>query len=311
VKKKKRAFEYIDIYFSKIKPLGKIQKQSEAVLLALVRRDTLNAKEVELFEIVLAWAKEECKRKELEGTPENLRQVLQHILPHIRFPVMTTEDVAISVTPSGVLTPEQTLGLFTYLGQKDLFGFGGDSKLPDVLKFPSTKRKGRLPPAWFKFEDSMKYTVLMLTADGTVLTSNTTSYYQPAFGNIELKEGIHEWEFVLQQLYQNSYSCCIGVVPTSFTEFTTRAQMIGYPGHIQGWSFAAGYGQKFHNTQEYYGKTCVEGDVVKVRLDLDKRTIEFFINGTSQGVAYSDVTGPVRPAISLYGNTTAVLRFPK
>jgi len=221
---------------------------------------------------------------------------------------MTTEEVAVTVTGTGLLTPEQTLLLFTYLGQR---AEGGEAKLPDGLKFPSVKRKGRLPPAWFRFEEPMKYPQLVLTGDGTMLTSTTTSYYQPAFGNIELKEGIHEWEFVLQQLYVNSYACCIGVTPTSFTEYTTKAQMIGYPSHVPGWAFAVGYAQKFHNSQTSYGKTCVEGDVVKVRLDLDKTSIEFFVNGTSQGVAYTDVVGPVRPSISLYGNTTVVLRFPK
>jgi len=221
---------------------------------------------------------------------------------------MTTEEVAVTVTSTGVLTSEQTLQLFTYLGQK---AEGGEAKLPEGLKFQTIKRKGRLPPAWFKFEDAMRYPQLMITADGTVLTSTTTSYYQPAFGNIELKEGIHEWEFYLQQFYVNSYSCCIGVTPTTFTEYTTKAQMIGYPGHIPGWSYACGYGQKFHGTQLSYGRVCQEGDTVKLRLDLDKHTLEFFINGSTLGVAYTDVIGPVRPAISLYGNTTAVLRFPK
>jgi len=181
---------------------------------------------------------------------------------------MTTEELAVTVTPTGVLTPDQTLQLFTYLGQK---AEGGDAKLAEGCKFPIAKRKGRLPPAWFKFEDSMRYPQLLITADGTVLTSTTTSYYQPAFGNIELKEGIHEWEFHLQQLYINSYACCIGVTPTNFTDYTTKAQMIGYPGHIPGWAYAVAYGQKFHGQQQSYGKTCAEGDVVKVRLDLEKK----------------------------------------
>jgi len=300
--------EYIDINLKKILATGKFSKLPEPIVVQLVKRDTLNIKEIELFEAVVAWGKDECKRQELEPTPENLRKVLVNIIPFIRFPIMTTEEVAVSVTSAGILTSEQTLFLFTYLGQK---AEGVETKLPEGMKFPHTKRKGRLPPAWFKFEEAMKYPQLMLTADGTILTSTSTSNYQPAFGNIELKEGIHEWEFVLQQLYTNTYSCCIGVTPVTFTEYTTRPHMIGYPSHVPGWAFAAGYGQKFHTSQASYGRTCVEGDVVKVRLDCDKGTLEFFINGTSQGVAYTDVTGPVRPSISLYGNTSVVLRFPK
>jgi len=282
-------------------------KLSEATLINFIKRDTLNIKEADLFDGVVAWGKEEAKRQEIDPSAENLRKVLFNVLPHVRFPIMTTEEVAVSVAPVGVLTPEQTLSLFTYLGQQ---AEGGTPKLGPELKFPSKKRKGRLPPAWFKFEEGMKHTQLLLSADGLVLTSNTTSFYQPAFGNIELKEGIHEWEFVLTQFYSNSYSVCIGVTPSSFTDYT-KAQMIGYPSHIPGWAFAAGHGQKYHTSQESYGRVCTEGDVVRVRLDLDKSTLEFFINGTSLGVAYTGVTGPVRPSISLYGNNSVTLRFPK
>jgi len=214
---------------------------------------------------LILWAKEQLKEKDEKADGENLKRVMANILPHIRFPIMTTEEVAVSVAPTGVLSSEQTLMLFTFLGQSD----GGTPKLPPQLKFNTKKRKGRLPPAWFKFEETMKHNSLILAVEGTMITSSVATY-QPVFGNIELKEGVHEWEIVLQQFYVHSYSCCIGVTPTTFTEYT-KSQMVGYPGHIPGWAFAAGYGQKFHNSQEAYGRTCAEGDIVRVRLDLEKK----------------------------------------
>jgi len=154
--------------------------------------------------------------------------------------------------------------------------------------------------------------MLQVSPDGFTITSTNTSYYQPVFGNIELKDGIHEWEISIITMYSHSYSLNIGVVPASFSNWTV-GNMIGYPGHVFGWAFAAGHGYKYNNSQTTYGRTCTTGDIVKVRLNLEKKpgTIEFFINGTSQGVAYSDIAAPVRPALSLYGSTTVMLRFPK
>jgi len=303
--KRTLMLEYVDIYLKKILTVGKFNTLPEPILLQIVKRDTLNIKEIELFEAIVAWGKEQLKANSETQDANNLKKVLVEILPHVRFPVMSTEEVAVTVAPTGVLSSEQTLLLFTYLGQSD----GGQPKLPAQLKFLTKKRKGRLPPAWFKFDETMKHTSLVLAEEGTMITSSASTY-QPCFGNIELKEGIHEWEIVLQHYYSHSYSVCVGVTPVTFTEYT-KAQMIGYPGHIPGWSFAAGYGQKFHNSQEAYGKTCVEGDVIRVRLDFEKKSIEFFINGISQGVAYTDVNVPVRPSISLYGANTVALRFPQ
>jgi len=307
-KQKQLYLEYVDIYMAKIiKTPGTFTKLDEKTVVLLCKRDTLSVKEVELFEAVYEWGTAECKRQKKDADPANIKSVLQNVLPCIRFPVMSSEDVATRVAAKGVLDPEMILALFTYLGQES-----EDIPLPEALKgFPKAKRKGRKPLAWFKFEDTKKHAQLQCTPDGLMITSNNTSYYQPIFGNIELKEGIHEWEFLITQMYSHSYSLNVGVVPASFSNWTL-GNMIGYPGHIFGWAYAAGHGYKYNNNQVTYGRTCVSGDVVRVRLDLDKKpgTLEFFVNGASQGIAYTDVTAPVRPAISLYGNTSVTLRFP-
>jgi len=64
---------------------------------------------------------------------------------------------------------------------------------------------------------------------------------------------------------------------------------------------------------KYGTRRGATGDVIRVRCDLDKKTLEFFINGEACATtpAYSDIEGPVVPAMSLYGATTVTLRFPK
>jgi hypothetical protein len=191
---------------------------------------------------------------------------------------------------------------------------GGDKKAKpgkSLSKFESKERKGRKPPCWFKWDTNRKHSSLILSSDGLTATSTTTSYYQPVFGDVELKEGVHEWEVLLQQFYVNTYSLNLGVVPASYSSYSA-SHMIGYSGHIPGWAFGCGYGQKYYNgTQTTYGRTCQQGDVVRVRVDMDNKSIEYFINDVSQGVAFTDISGPVRPAMSLYGSNTIVLQFPK
>jgi len=305
-KKRKILLEFIDIYATEIfKNKSALNSLPKETLVEILKSDKLNCKEGEVFEAVTSWSKNAVKEKK-----EDEKKIMAELLPLVRFPNMTTQDIAVSVSPSGLLDPNQILDLFTFLGMK-----GSSDKKPKLPKslegFNSKERKGRKPPCWFKFDQNMKHTSLILSNEGLTVSSNNTSYYQPIFGDIELNEGVHEWEIELTQFHVNAYSCMIGVVPTSYTSYTS-SQMIGYSGHIPGWSYAAGQGQKYYNgSQTAYGRTCAQGDVVRCRLDMDKKNIEYFVNDQSQGVAYTGITGPVRPAMSLYGTNTVTLRFPK
>jgi hypothetical protein len=61
-----------------------------------------------------------------------------------------------------------------------------------------------------------------------------------------------------------------------------------------------------------YGATYTTSDVIGVALDLDAATIEFFKNGTSQGVAFTSITstGGFTPGVSVDpGTTTVAINF--
>ena len=53
-----------------------------------------------------------------------------------------------------------------------------------------------------------------------------------------------------------------------------------------------------------------EGDAVGVLLDLNKHKMSFYRNGEPLDMTFSDVYGPVIPAISFCRNKTLTLRFP-
>lgn len=65
----------------------------------------------------------------------------------------------------------------------------------------------------------------------------------------------------------------------------------GY-GSANGWYYFAGNGNKYTNsTGAAYGATYTNGDVIGVAFDADAGTLTFYKNGTSQGQAYSGLTG--------------------
>ena len=61
----------------------------KSVLEELVKRDSLNVREVELFKAVDCWAKKECKKQGLAAEGFVKRRILgERIVKAIRFPVM-------------------------------------------------------------------------------------------------------------------------------------------------------------------------------------------------------------------------------
>lgn len=73
-----------------------------------------------------------------------------------------------------------------------------------------------------------------------------------------------------------------------------------------GW-FYYGYSSasKTHTSSEAYGATYTGGDIIGILLDMDTGDIEFFKNGVSQGIAYSNVAGTVTPCAFYDQSNTA------
>ncbi|KAL9980020.1 hypothetical protein ACROYT_G008551 [Oculina patagonica] len=86
-----------------------------SLLEAVVKRDTLSIKEVDLFKAVNLWATKECERQGLTADGEVKRRILgEPIIKGIRFPVMKQVEFANVVIESNILTPEEVITLFKY-----------------------------------------------------------------------------------------------------------------------------------------------------------------------------------------------------
>ncbi|CAH0594116.1 unnamed protein product [Chrysodeixis includens] len=103
-----------------------------STLESVLARETLNCKEINLFEAALAWAHAECLRREIDPTPTNKRAMLGGAIYLIRFPTMSLEEFANSAAQIGILTPQETIDIFLH--------FTASSK--PLLSYPIKSRAG-------------------------------------------------------------------------------------------------------------------------------------------------------------------------
>jgi len=97
----------------------------------------------------------------------------------------------------------------------------------------------------------------------------------------------------------NTWKFIVGVVGAKLDGQGTK-QWVGANGS---WGYILGTGGKCHQEPRSvpYGSKCDVGDEVAIVMDFGRQQISFFKNGVLQGVAYSNLVGPVHVAASLTG----------
>lgn len=88
---------------------------SQRALERIVRDDDVYVQELVLFDLCLAWSRHVLQSKSEEPTFAATAVLLESVLPHIRFPLMSLQDIATSVVPSGVLSDRHLVDIYTCL----------------------------------------------------------------------------------------------------------------------------------------------------------------------------------------------------
>lgn len=106
----------------------------------------------------------------------------------------------------------------------------------------------------------------------------------------------------------------------TLTSFSCRSHgVIGIktcPIGSRSWGLACGtakklsHGSTFLNSLGRKHNLFHEGDAVGIMLDLSDHIMSFYRNGKPLGITFTDVYGPVIPAVSLCRHKTLTLRFP-
>jgi len=99
----------------------------------------------------------------------------------------------------------------------------------------------------------------------------------------------------------------LGVVTRSFSRWTDESTgYLGYTGDSRGWS-SAGSNPYLLPGGRAYGTAWRNGDIVEMHIDMEKHTISYTLNqGSSLGVAFTDLPNEVCVAVTLYDATDQV-----
>lgn len=126
--------------------------------------------------------------------------------------------------------------------------------------------------------------------------TSTGSTWNTATGTMGVSSGKYYWEVTVGSL--GTLGALIGIESSSVNYAGTTNSISA---SATGYSYYSN-GQKYNNnTGASYGASFTTGDVIGVALDLDGGTITFYKNNSSQGTAYSSLSGNFVPALSIYG----------
>jgi len=131
--------------------------------------------------------------------------------------------------------------------------------------------------------------------------------YQCVRGTLPITTGVSYFEVQVEKLnpHQTGFHVVIGIVPACFNYLHTYLTSNG------GWCYLAD-GRKAYNCGNcvVYGMRYAQGERVGVLVDLNKHTVSFYLNGVSQGVAFTNVFGPVFPGVSMLTGGQRVILIP-
>jgi hypothetical protein len=114
-----------------------------------------------------------------------------------------------------------------------------------------------------------------------------------------VSSGKYYWEFTITAL---GSAAIVGI--------SNSAWPFDYLGSSSGSYSYASTGDKYNNaTATAYGATYTTGDIIGVALDLTAGTLTFYKNNTSQGTAFSSLSGTFCPALSGNGGTVTNANF--
>ena len=97
------SLKFIEKYAEKVFLSSDLLRADINSLQELLQNDLLRVSELNIFIGVMRWAKNTCLRSGLCPTRANVRHVLRDLLPLVRFPLMTEEDIRGRVQSEGVL----------------------------------------------------------------------------------------------------------------------------------------------------------------------------------------------------------------
>ncbi|CAB4000856.1 BTB POZ domain-containing 6 isoform X4 [Paramuricea clavata] len=105
------CFDYIDKFANRYFTSEYFLNIKLGTLDALLRRDTLDYREVKLFKAVVKWVDHQCSVQNLEASYENRRKILGNVIYNIRFLLMTLDEFTTDVIGVDILSDHESFGI--------------------------------------------------------------------------------------------------------------------------------------------------------------------------------------------------------
>ncbi len=278
---------------------------SKETLIRVLKSKGLELEEHVVFEAVVQWAKEKekqlqqqhvLKQKHVEEIDEEVDEIqpqkeeetfeylIRELCPYIQFGVMSPSDLRdlVELKYPGLVPSSYLLAAYKYIAT----GEGFDDQ-----------QVGRFMNCFFKWDSNFKGPQIQIDLSGDIVHKQTGgTQAQTVLGNLELRNN-RRYYFAIKVLDApaSSYSM-IGVTDR---KTVNTSDFLSH--NARGYAIYLVNGQKYSNRQSTSYSTAIhKGDEVGVLVDLGKKTINFFKNGIDLGVAYTNITGPLYPAVTVY-----------
>eukprot|EP00823_Brevimastigomonas_motovehiculus_P002226 TRINITY_DN1395_c0_g1_i1.p1 TRINITY_DN1395_c0_g1~~TRINITY_DN1395_c0_g1_i1.p1 ORF type:complete len:542 (-),score=99.07 TRINITY_DN1395_c0_g1_i1:205-1830(-) len=223
-------------------------------LAQLCQCNSLNVAEVVLFKAVIRWAKAQLLSQKLEDKPENYKTVLKEILPHIRFPTMSSEELSLAVAPQKILESRDLLLLYSYMSGK---------RSTEIDKLPWSKTPRQTLKDDWGFSTTMR-TSNITTNGKTILLTGRAGY---VMGNKAFKTGKHAWKIHVDSLGAG-FTFGVG---SSNDDPSSQPSLFGFSS--KGSTVISGVIS--HTSSSQIGAKIVEGDDLHILLDCESKKLTY------------------------------------
>jgi hypothetical protein len=136
-------------------------------------------------------------------------------------------------------------------------------------------------------------------ANGNLDHASTSGVWTTALSTIGMTSG--QWYF--EATMTSTGEQMVGIANQAFTTSTYLGA------NSNSWAYYSTGFKYFNASASAYGTAYSNGAVIGVALDLDAGTVTFYANGSSQGQAFSGLTGPLFFGVSGISSTTRVVNF--
>ena len=138
-------------------------------------------------------------------------------------------------------------------------------------------------------------------SNGNLTASPNSGSWGSVRTTISKTSGKWYWEYTLAGGIASVMS---GIAKSSFV----LSNPLGTTVTSDAWAYYINGAKYYNNTSPAYGASYTSGDIIGVALDMDAGTITFYKNNTSQGQAFTGITGAIFGALSVVtagGSVTA------